>query len=55
MVLAQLGPYTKETGKRVEKIEEYDAVFITAQFEKAQVTIRVVFDSEKQVAGLFFE
>ncbi len=54
-VLAQVGSYKSVTEKKTQKIQGYDAVFVTTQFEKAKINIRVVFDSDKKVAGLFFE
>ncbi len=52
---AQVGPFQGETGKRLEKIQEYDVVFVTVQFEKALIDIRVVFNSDRRIAGLFFQ
>ena len=54
-VVAQIGPFKSEVGKRQEKIDGYDVVFLSSQFEKAKVTIRVVFGNDKKIAGLFFE
>ena len=54
-LLAQVGPYKNELGKRVEEIQGYNAVFVTTQLEKAKINIRVVFNGNKEVAGLFFE
>lgn len=54
-VVAQTGPYKSGVDKRQEKIEGYDVVFVSSQFEKAKITIRLVFDNDKQIAGLFFE
>ncbi len=53
-VIAQVGMYKKQTGIRIEKIQAYDAVIVTCEFERTALDIRIVFDSAKQIAGLFF-
>ena len=51
---AQAGPFQKQLRTRTEKMAGYDIVFVTSQFEKAKVDIKVVLNSKRQVAGLFF-
>lgn len=52
---SQVGAYKRQVSTRTEKVQQYDAVFVTTEFEKATIDIRVVFDSNKQIAGLFFQ
>jgi len=53
-LIAQSGPFVGQLGTRKEKILQYDVIFVTCKFEKAVLDTKVVFDSNKQVAGLFF-
>jgi dienelactone hydrolase len=53
-LLTQVGAAQKQVGARTEKSGEYDVVFVTYQFEKACLDIKVVFNSTGQIAGLFF-
>jgi hypothetical protein len=38
----------------MEEKPGYKIVFVTCQFERAMLDTKVVFDSKRQVAGLFF-
>ncbi len=53
-LVKQVGAFQKRTGTRVEKAGKYDVVIVTCQFEKMELDARVVFNAEKQVAGLNF-
>lgn len=53
-IIAQMGPFVEQTGIRREKIQQYDVIFVTCKFEKGVLDTKVVFNSSKQVAGLFF-
>lgn len=54
-LLEQVGAYIREADKRTEEIEGYDVVYVTAEFENAFIDIKVVFNSERRIAGLFFQ
>lgn len=54
-VIGQVGPYKGNTGARTETADGYRVVIIQAQFEKAPLDIRWVFDAKGLVAGLFFQ
>ncbi|MCW3490163.1 alpha/beta hydrolase [Dethiobacter alkaliphilus] len=54
-IVAQFGPYQSQTGTRTDEVEDYDLVFVTVNFEKAQVEFRVVFNEDKRIAGFFIE
>jgi dienelactone hydrolase len=53
-VVKQVGAFQKRTGTRVEKAGKYDVVFVTCKFEKLDLDVKVVFNADKQVAGLSF-
>ena len=53
-LIAQFGPFIGQAGIRREKILQYDVIFVTCKFEKGILDAKVVFNSGKQVAGLFF-
>jgi uncharacterized protein len=53
-LITQAGAFQKQLQTRAEKMPGYDIVFVTSQFEKTKVDIKVVLNSKRQVAGLFF-
>jgi dienelactone hydrolase len=53
-VIGQVGAFQKQTGVRTESGGKYDLVFVTCQFEKTTLDIKVSFNADKQIAGLFF-
>jgi hypothetical protein len=53
-IIAQSGPFVEQLGTRREKILLYDVIFVTCKFENAVLDTKVVFDRNKQIAGLFF-
>ena len=53
-LVTDVGPYQEQIGTRTEKILQYQAVFVTCRFENTPLDVKVVFDSQKQIAGLFF-
>jgi hypothetical protein len=53
-LIAQSGPFVEQLGTRKEKILQYDVIFVTCKFERAVLDAKVVFDGNKQIAGLFF-
>lgn len=52
---SQMGPYVEETGMREEIIDGYDVVFVTTEFKDGLIDVRVVFDEDRRVAGLWFD
>ena len=54
LTTSQIGPFKQQIGLRTEKQLGYDIVFITCEFEKGHLDIKVVYNDKKQVAGLFF-
>jgi hypothetical protein len=53
-LLGKAGPYQKQLRTRVEKQGGYDVVFVTCQFEKKLIDMKVVYDSRQRVTGLFY-
>lgn len=50
----QFGPFQKQTGTRRQEQAGYHIVFVTCQFERVALDVKVVFDNSQQVAGLFY-
>lgn len=53
-VVADAGAYKQRLGTRFEVAGKYDVVFVTCAFAKKKMDVRVVFDKEAKIAGLFF-
>lgn len=53
-VTGSAGSFQKQLGTRTEKMGGYEIVFVTSQFEKARLDIKVVLNARRQVSGLFF-
>ena len=51
---AQFGPFEKQLDSRKEKIAEYDVVYVTCKFQKDFCDVKVVYNNQKQITGLFF-
>jgi len=53
-VPARMGAFRRQTAARRERLEPYDIVLVTCEFEKVTLDARVVFDKEGRIAGLQF-
>ena len=53
-LIGQVGRYEKQVATRKQKIQQYDVVFVTCQFERGTLDVKVVLDNSRKVAGLFF-
>jgi len=53
-LIAQTGPFQKQLGVRTEKVGVFDVVFVTCEFAKARLDVKVVFNRETQITGLWF-
>jgi dienelactone hydrolase len=53
-LLSKTGPFRGIAGTRAEMQQEYHVVFVTCQFEKASLDLRLVYDAAGKLAGMFF-
>ncbi len=53
-VLAQKGKFKGKQFASIQKIGEYQAVFVDCRFENGEISAKVVFDKAGKIAGLFF-
>jgi dienelactone hydrolase len=53
-VVLQAGAFKQQGKARTEKRGAYTLVFITCDFEKTKLEVRVVLDEAKHISGLFF-
>ena len=53
-VQKQAGPFQKQLRARVETLGGFEVVFVTCQFERAALDVKVVLDAKKQLSGLWF-
>lgn len=54
MLSSQAGPFKERTGIRTEVASNHTLVFVTCKFDRDTIDVRVVFNSSRQIAGLFF-
>jgi dienelactone hydrolase len=53
-VETQAGPFKKRLYTRTAKAGGYDVALVTCEFERAKLDVKVVFNSQAEVSGLFF-
>ena len=53
-LLIQAGAFQQQTGTHTAVQQGYQIVFVTCQFEKTLLDVKVVFNSQGQISGLFF-
>ncbi|MBM3294421.1 MAG: alpha/beta fold hydrolase [Candidatus Aminicenantes bacterium] len=51
---AQLGAFKQQGAARRDRLQDYEIVLVTCEFEKAALDARVVFDKAGRIAGLGF-
>ncbi len=49
----QAGPFQEITDVRREQVQGMETVIVTCKFQRGDIDVRVVFDPDKKVAGLF--
>ncbi|MCL2701027.1 MAG: DUF3887 domain-containing protein [Phycisphaerae bacterium] len=54
-LMTQCGPYQKQLGSRTATQGDYRVAFVTCQFERATVDVKIVFDANDQITGLWFQ
>jgi hypothetical protein len=52
-VVTQAGPFQKRLSSQATKAQGYDIVVVACQFAKAPLDIKVVFDAQGKVSGLW--
>jgi uncharacterized protein len=50
----QLGPLQRAAEVRAEKIQKYDVIYVTCEFQRSRLDAKIVFSSQNKIAGLFF-
>ncbi|MCE5323348.1 ankyrin repeat domain-containing protein [bacterium] len=50
---SQVGAYKGRIKTRTDKIQGFDAVFVTCQFENITLDAQIAFDSSKQISGFY--
>ncbi len=53
-LVATAGPFEKQVGTRIDTAGQYDVVYVTCEFEKSSFDLKLVFNANKQISGLFF-
>ena len=53
-VLAQAGPLRAVAGARHERAGTFDVVYVTCQFERLTLDVKLAFDARRHIAGMFF-
>jgi dienelactone hydrolase len=48
------GAFREVRGVRNAKVRDFDVVFVTCRFDKTDLDVKIVFNADKQVTGLFF-
>jgi len=51
----QAGPFVRQVSIRTERSGDYRVVFVTCEFKNAPIDVKVVYDADGKVAGLFFQ
>ena len=52
--ITRLGPFKQQGDARREKLSGYEIAYITCEFEKDKIDVRVVMDSARRISGLQF-
>ncbi len=53
-VVSSVGEYESQAAVRHQAAGQYDIVFVNCKFAKTSLAVRVVFDKQQKIAGLFF-
>lgn len=53
-MIKQYGSWKRTLQTRTEKLQQYDVVYVTCEFEKSTLDIKIVLSEKSEVAGLFF-
>ena len=53
-LVAEVGPFQQQTGLQQRPEGPYTLVFVTCRFQKASLDVKVVFDAQQRIGGLWF-
>jgi len=53
-LLQQVGPFDRIDSISQKKEQGYDVVYVSCVFERASVNVKVVYNTKKEVSGLWF-
>jgi len=53
-LVGQVGALQKQAGVRMAKEQGFDAAYVTCEFERGKVDVKVVFNGAKEISGLWF-
>jgi hypothetical protein len=53
-ILNQVGNFEKQIGARQTKESGYDVVYVTCQFERSKIDVKVVYNANREITGLWF-
>lgn len=53
-LLAQSGSFKRQTGVRQTQEQGFNIVFVTCEFERSTINIKVVFNKANEISGLWF-
>lgn len=54
-LLSQVGSYQSELSRVQETSEGYEVIIVTVKYEKSPLKIRMVFNADNRISGLFFQ
>jgi dienelactone hydrolase len=53
-LIKKYGPLQRAEEIRAEKIQKFDVVYVTCEFERGRLDAKIVFTSDNKISGLFF-
>jgi len=54
-LVGQVGAFRRQTGTRTQRVQAFQAVMVSTEFERASLDFRVVVDSAEKVRGFFIQ
>jgi dienelactone hydrolase len=54
VLIRQAGPYKRQGACRRQSFERYDILFVTCEFERAMIDVKIALNPQKKISGLFF-
>jgi hypothetical protein len=53
-ITAQVGAFDSQVAIRQERAGSFDVVYVTCRFERMPLDVKLIFNAEQRIAGLFF-